>query len=81
MKYNEAIDGDDIGICMGSIDLQSVQGEGLKLLRRKHIFVGEKASWFEVPEGEERFVGHEEGFQRRIDGFLKTKGEEEKEKI
>ena len=80
MKYDEAIDDGDVGICMGSVDLASVRGEGWARMRSKHIFVGEKAAWFEVPEGEERFVEHEEGFQRRIDAFWKKRGEEHRQK-
>jgi hypothetical protein len=38
-----------------------------------HIFVKEKASWFEVPDGEERRVEHEKEFQTKIDMFLKSK--------
>ena len=68
MKYHDGIDEGGIGIAAGSIDEESVAG-GLKPEHVKHIFVREKAAWFEVPPGEERHEGHEESFQRRIDAF------------
>jgi hypothetical protein len=71
MNYNHEIDDEGIGICIGSIDF--VQGKVLKQLPRTHIFVKEKASWFEVPDGEERRVEHEKEFQTKIDMFLKSK--------
>jgi hypothetical protein len=44
----------------------------LEQLPRTHIFVKEKASWFEVPDGEERRVEHEKEFQTKIDTFLNS---------
>jgi hypothetical protein len=76
MNYDHEIDDEGIGIYIGSIDF--VYREVLKQLPRTHIFVKEKASWFEVPNREERQVEHEKEFQTKIDTFLKSKGKGEK---
>jgi hypothetical protein len=76
INYNYKIDDKGIGICIGSIDF--VQGEVLKQLPRIYIFVKEKASWFEVPDREERQVEYKKEFQTKIDIFLKSKDKGEK---
>jgi hypothetical protein len=53
----------------------------LKQLPRTHIFVKEKASWFEVPNREERLVEHEVEFQTKIDTFLSKYKREKKGNI
>ena len=50
-----------------------MQGEVLKQLPKTHIFVKEKASWFEVPNKEEKQVEHKKEFQTKINMFLKSK--------
>jgi hypothetical protein len=60
MNYDHEIDDKGIGICIKSIDF--VQREVLEQLPRTYIFVKEKASWFKVPDKEERQVEHEKEF-------------------
>jgi hypothetical protein len=72
MNYNYKINDKGIGICIGSIDF--VQGKVLKQLPRTHIFVKEKASWFEVPNRKETWVEHKKKFQTKSKDKGKKKG-------
>lgn len=63
-----------VGITAGSIDEESVRGGvlGKSFELRGHIFLREKARWFEVPDdGVERFDGFTEEFQGKIDSWKK----------
>lgn len=55
-----------ISIAAGSIDEESVHGQLVGV--SEHIFLGEKAAWFEVPDdGAERFERFSGNFQEQID--------------
>jgi len=64
MQYN--CETEVIEITAGSIDEGSVKG-ALPAAGR-HIFLGEKAGWYVLPDdGLERYEGFPEGFQRKLD--------------
>ena len=73
MWYNREIHNEGIGICVGSID--RIEGMDLDELCKTHIFVGEKASWVKIPEGEVQWPGHTTDFQNRIDEFRMSRDE------
>lgn len=62
---------DKISIAAGSIDEESVKGVLVK--PSEHIFLGEKAGWFEVGnDGLKRFEGFPEGFEGRLESWKKS---------
>ena len=72
MKYHARPDG--TSVAMGSVDDGSVKGDFIK--PKEHIFLGEKARWWEISEhdGLERHEGFNEPFQKRLEEW-ETKGE------
>jgi hypothetical protein len=53
MVYSNANNEDTTSLTMGSVDMESLKCEMPRL--RKHIYVKEKAPWFEIPDdGAER---------------------------
>lgn len=58
-----------ISITAGSIDEESVKC-GLGVKPSEHIFLREKAEWFEVPDdGVPRYEGFPDEFQRKLDSW------------
>lgn len=66
-------DMEEMSITVGSIDEGSVkdaQGLGRP---GKHIFVAEKAAWYDIVEGDglERWDGFSDGFQAKVNAWKK----------
>ena len=68
MKYH--CEPDDIGITMSSIDEQSLK---LPLPKPKgNIFVGQKASWYDIPSDQVQCVRFNAEFQEKLDLWMRT---------
>ena len=62
---------ENISITSGSIDEESIKGELPKAV--KHIFVEEKAPWYELPDDKlPRYQQYPPEFQKMVDEFMKV---------
>ena len=69
---------DKISITAGSIDGESVKGVLVK--PSEHIFLGEKAGWFEIPDdGLERYARFCTEFDGKLENWKKGLNTSEKE--
>jgi hypothetical protein len=68
MKYK--FQPENVSITAGSIDESSVKGSLVKPC--EHIFLAEKAEWFEVPnDGASRYETFPGGFEEKLEGWRK----------
>lgn len=67
---------ENIGVAAGTIEEGSFakrRGDGVEKVT-EHIFMGEKAGWYEVPEdGVKRWEGFSEGFEKKLRAWKKGK--------
>ncbi len=60
-----------ISIAAGSIDEESIKGELVK--PTEHIFLSEKAAWFEIPDdGLKKFEKFPDGFGKKVEEWKKS---------
>lgn len=75
MRLHAATNPERMAITVGSIDEGSVKGKLMK--PTGHIFLEEKAGWFDLPEdGLERFDRFSDGSDEAIKAWIKEHGED-----